>query len=263
MGDYMDFIKWLVDNFGINSEIKNHVHCSQERAELFQSAEGSSTEFEVLSLINSLVRCYKPSLCLETGTFFGYGTIAIADALKQNKLGRLITLDYSKEYLEKAKHNVSACDKDFMNLVSFYDMNSVAWINAYQGEPFDFVFFDSDLNFRAEEFQLLRYRNLIKPGAVCIFHDTSPTRCLTAGDNANCISFMDKLLDTYEGISSPYSRGFTVIRIDPKLIFDEEYYLENNIDVARSIQAGWPKTGYEHFCKFGCNENRKFRFSKI
>jgi SAM-dependent methyltransferase len=44
----------------------------------------------------------------------------------------------------------------------------------------------------------------------------------------------------------------------PNLLFDEQYYLENNTDVARSIQAGWPKTGYAHYLEHGEHEDRKF-----
>jgi hypothetical protein len=43
--------------------------------------------------------------------------------------------------------------------------------------------------------------------------------------------------------------------------FDEEYYLENNIDVARSILVNGKGTGFDHFLRFGRTENRKFRFN--
>ena len=51
------------------------------------------TEGEVLALLSSLVRCTKPEVCVETGTFAGHGTVAIDLALQANDFGRLYTVE--------------------------------------------------------------------------------------------------------------------------------------------------------------------------
>ena len=58
-----------------------HPHCPEEKAELFFTFDVGSTEVESLELLHAIIRRTKPQMCLETGTFCGIGTIAIAHAL--------------------------------------------------------------------------------------------------------------------------------------------------------------------------------------
>jgi predicted O-methyltransferase YrrM len=63
-----------------------HPHVAEERSELFRAADGGSTEYEYLNLIHGLVLATKPTLVLETGTFRGYGTLALGSAIHRNGL---------------------------------------------------------------------------------------------------------------------------------------------------------------------------------
>lgn len=46
--------------------------------------------------------------------------------------------------------------------------------------------------------------------------------------------------------------------VKPNMVFDGEYYADNNLDVLESMKCGWPRTPYDHFLLFGHAENRKF-----
>ena len=56
-------------------------------------ADSQSTELEVLDFLKALVTTVKPRLIVETGTFLGYGAIAMAQGLKSNGFGRVITIE--------------------------------------------------------------------------------------------------------------------------------------------------------------------------
>src|SRR5271170_7877802 len=55
--------------------------------------DGNATEVETLEFIYALVRLLKPSVCIETGTWLGYGTLYIAQALQDNGLGKVSTAE--------------------------------------------------------------------------------------------------------------------------------------------------------------------------
>ena len=62
-----------------------------------------STEDEIYEFLYGLVRAVKPRLCLESGTFEGDGSVAIAEALLENNNGgKLYTID-EKDFGVKEK----------------------------------------------------------------------------------------------------------------------------------------------------------------
>jgi len=62
--------------------------------QLWHMADSQSTEFEVLDFLKILVTTVKPQLVVETGTFLGYGAIALAQGLKSNGFGKVITIEH-------------------------------------------------------------------------------------------------------------------------------------------------------------------------
>lgn len=153
-------------------ELDCHPHVPEERAELFHTADGGSTEYEYLNLLHALVLATKPRLVLETGTFRGLGSLALASAIHWNGVGRLITVDASESSEAKdllSKYSLS-------EYVEFVQSESVQFCAEWAGDQFDFLFFDSDVNVRARECDLLLIRKKIVPGAVAAFHDSSDLR---------------------------------------------------------------------------------------
>ena len=100
-------------------------------------------------------------------------------------------------------------------MVSFLHQSSLDFIEAYQGELFDLIFFDTELQIRIQEFLLIRKRKLLAPGAICVIHDTSPHRLPGGGGGAH--DFQDRdifasLGDDFEVLQFPYARGFHLLR---------------------------------------------------
>jgi predicted O-methyltransferase YrrM len=197
-------------NFKTAVESKIHPHSPEEKANLFSTLTMGSTEVETINFINSIVYSFKPKLALETGTHLGCGTIAIATAMEFNGFGKIITVEPSKEFITIAKKHLR--DAGALHRVEVIEGYSFDFIDSYRGDPFDFIFFDSEAD-RKKEFEMILERNLFAKNAACIFHDTSSLRHLTIGSDENYIGYVNSLLEKYEGFCFPYSRGFHFIKM--------------------------------------------------
>src|ERR1700758_3281344 len=71
-----------------------------ERWSMFDSM---SAEVEVLEFIRTLVTTIKPELVVETGTFSGISTLWIAEGLKANGRGKIISCEYDLQVYENAR----------------------------------------------------------------------------------------------------------------------------------------------------------------
>lgn len=158
-------------NLALLNEGDIHPHVSEERAHLFHSHDNGATEFEWLNLINAFVMATKPTLCIETGTYTGLGTIAIAAALEWNNHGRLITLDIDE--CETAKKLIAGYD--LSGRVDFVKSDARKFISDWYGLKFNFAFIDSGGE-RLQETNLLHARGLMSSGAPIILHDASLLR---------------------------------------------------------------------------------------
>src|SRR3981081_2472231 len=77
-----------------------------ERWRMFDSM---TAEAEVLEFLRTVVTTIKPELVVETGTFSGISTLWIAEGLKANGRGRVITCEFDYEIYENAKARIQAC----------------------------------------------------------------------------------------------------------------------------------------------------------
>src|ERR1700692_5048891 len=66
-----------------------------ERWRMFDSM---TAEAEVLEFVRTVVTTTKPELVVETGTFSGISTLWIAEGLKANGRGRVITCEFDSKY---------------------------------------------------------------------------------------------------------------------------------------------------------------------
>src|SRR6266496_1310237 len=71
-----------------------------ERWHMFDSM---TAEAEVLEFLRAAVTTIKPELVVETGTFSGISTLWIAEGLKANGRGRVITCESDPKVYENAK----------------------------------------------------------------------------------------------------------------------------------------------------------------
>jgi len=188
-------------------EVSVHNHVGEERAHLFSAfPDGGVTEFEYLNFLHALVLTLKPHNVLETGTSQGFGTVAIAAGLNYNGFGRVTTLDIN----DGGHLAVLAQQYGLEEHICFVQQNSLDFIQQYQGEPFDFAFFDSDVAIRHLEYKLLWERN--KVHGFVAFHDTSRWRCASDVPNhPDYLPGLDQLLP--HSLELPLSRGLRVAEV--------------------------------------------------
>jgi predicted O-methyltransferase YrrM len=81
--------------------------------------------------------------CLEVGTFTGYSALSVALALPAG--GRILALDVSKDYTDRARgYWREAGVEDRIDLRLGPGVESLDALIAANAEPFDFVFIDAD-----------------------------------------------------------------------------------------------------------------------
>src|SRR5437899_9772208 len=76
-----------------------------ERWRMFDSM---TVEVEVLEFLKCLVTTVEPQLVVETGTFRGLSTLSIAEGLKQNGFGRVVTCESDPAVFSSAKERMEA-----------------------------------------------------------------------------------------------------------------------------------------------------------
>lgn len=130
-----------------------------------------ATDAATCELLRTLVRCYRPAVCVEAGTYRGHAAIAIGQGLRFNGTGTLFTADPHDHGQQDAireaglEKRVECCRMDFVEM-----------LDAIGGE-IDFAYIDAsgmerpkDASLRLPHFQAAKDR-LAKGGLVCV-HDT-------------------------------------------------------------------------------------------
>jgi len=128
--------------------------------------DSMSAEVEVLDFLKSIVNTIKPELVVETGTFSGLSTLRIAEGLKQNGVGRVITCEWDKKIYDAAKKR-------------FADSGLAGWIDARNESSLemkvdgriDMLFCDSDVPLREQEVR--RFLPQLNPDGLILMHDAS------------------------------------------------------------------------------------------
>lgn len=200
--------------FSSVAEIDVHPHVEEERADLFRAVDIGSAELEILNFLNALIYLYKPRNVLETGTHRGFSAIAIASALKMNGFGKLHTLEYYPMWIDLASRNIEMYDRELVDYIEIHCTESTEWLKQYQGQPFDFAFFDSSLSERYVEFEITKKRGLFSPEAFVMFHDTSRHRGRYFDDYApEMLSSLDDAARDKQRLDFNLSRGFRLFRV--------------------------------------------------
>jgi predicted O-methyltransferase YrrM len=227
--------------FGTQPEESGHPHVPEEKAHLFSALDNGSTEFEVLNLLHALILTFKPEVALETGTYRGFGAIALASAMAANGVGRLHTVELDPDNAEEARANIDRFDPGLWERLELHQEDSCRFIDAYEGPPFHFAFFDSDMSQRHHEFEALMDRDLLMPGAICIFHDTSRHRSrYWKHDGAELRQAVEGYLDRYGGLVSDLSRGLTIFQLP----FDRATVPRQTADSTSEVMTnGAPRQG--------------------
>ena len=128
--------------------------------------DSMTAEVEVLEFLRTLVTTLKPELVVETGTFMGVSTLWIAEALRLNGFGRIISCEFDPKVFAAAKEKIDASD-----LRDLIDLRNESSLEMQVEGTIDLFFSDSDMPIREQEVR--RYLPQISPIGVILMHDAS------------------------------------------------------------------------------------------
>jgi len=128
--------------------------------------DSMTAEVEVLEFLRTLVTTLKPELVVETGTFMGVSTLWIAEALRLNGFGRIISCEFDPKVFAAAKEKIDASD-----LRDLIDLRNESSLEMQVEGTIDLFFSDSDMPIREQEVR--RYLPQISPFGVILMHDAS------------------------------------------------------------------------------------------
>ncbi len=130
--------------------------------------DAQSAEAEVLDFLKSFIMTVKPDVVLETGTFVGHSAMRMAEGMRANGFGRIITIEYDPLVFAKAKQNIDAS-----GLGEWIEYRNASSLDTVVEGSIDILFSDSDLKIRESEIR--RFLPQIKPRGLVLVHDASST----------------------------------------------------------------------------------------
>ncbi len=128
--------------------------------------DSMTAEVEVLEFLRTLVTTIKPNLVVETGTFLGVSTLWIAEALRLNGFGRIVSCEYDAKVFAAAKEKIDA--SEFRDLI---DLRNESSLEMKVDGTIDLFFSDSDMPIREQEVR--RYLPQISSFGLILMHDAS------------------------------------------------------------------------------------------
>src|SRR5712692_10349393 len=134
-----------------------------ERWSMFDSM---TAEVEVLEFLRASVTTIKPRLVVETGTFSGISTLWIAEGLKANGRGKVITCEFDPVVYTSAKTRIENCA-----LGEWIDLRNQSSLEMNVEGTIDLFFSDSDMPIR--EHEVRRFLPQISPYGLILMHDAS------------------------------------------------------------------------------------------
>ncbi len=125
-----------------------------------------TAEVEVLDFLKCLMTTVKPNLVVETGTFLAVSTLYMAEGLKQNGFGRIVTCEPDKQVYAKAKEKI-----DSSGLRKFVDYRCESSLETKVSGTIDVLFCDSLPELREPEVR--HFLPQINPNGLILMHDSS------------------------------------------------------------------------------------------
>jgi prolipoprotein diacylglyceryl transferase len=125
-----------------------------------------TAEVEVLEFLKFLMTTVKPGLVVETGTFLGVSTLYMAEGLKANGRGKIITCEPDQEVFAKAKEKI-----DGSGLGKWIDSRSESSMDIKVPGTIDVLFCDSLPELREPEVR--HFLPQVNPTGLILMHDSS------------------------------------------------------------------------------------------
>jgi len=134
--------------------------------ERWRMYDSMTAEFEVLDFLKALVVATKPELVVETGTFLGTSTLRIAEGLRENGFGRVITCENDPKVFEEAKKRFQQS-----GLADWIELRNESSLEMKTEGRIDLLYCDSDLPLRETEVRW--FLPQINLNGLILMHDAS------------------------------------------------------------------------------------------
>ena len=128
--------------------------------------DSMTAEAEVLEFLRTLVTTLKPALIVETGSFLGVSTLWMAEGLRANGFGKIISCEFDPVVFARAKERIAASD-----LSPYIELRNESSLEMHVEGTIDLLFSDSDLPIR--EAEVKRFLPQIEPTGLILMHDAS------------------------------------------------------------------------------------------
>jgi predicted O-methyltransferase YrrM len=128
--------------------------------------DSMTAEVEVLEFLRTLVITIKPELIVETGSFLGVSTIWIAEGLKANGFGKIISCELDPIVFAKAKEKVAGS-----GLSEWIDLRNESSLEMQVTRTIDLLFTDSDHSIR--ETEVRHFLPQLRQNGIVLMHDAS------------------------------------------------------------------------------------------
>ena len=156
-----------------------------------QSVFPTPASHDVGLMLYCLVRCHQPALALETGTFAGYSTICLAQALKENGRGHLHAFDVFPEKPDYRSPVIGPCADMLEAARAHLERAGLArFVTLHKGDSSAMIRQEFDPAHTRVDFALIDGDHTIKgclkdweavderlaEGGLVLVHDTEPER---------------------------------------------------------------------------------------
>ena len=134
--------------------------------ERWRMYDSMTAEVEVLEFLRTLVTTVKPELIVETGSFLGVSTLWMAEGLKANGFGRIVSCEFDPVIFTQAEKKIAAS-----GLAEWIDLRNESSLEMSVPGSIDLLFSDSDLPLR--ETEVRRFLPQLNPQGLVLLHDAS------------------------------------------------------------------------------------------
>ena len=128
--------------------------------------DSMTAEAEVLEFLRTLVTTLKPELIVETGSFLGVSTLWMAEGMRSNGFGKIISCEYDAVVFAKAQEKIAQS-----GLAEFIELRNESSLEMKVEGTIDIFFSDSDMPIR--EAEVKRFLPQIRPTGLILMHDAS------------------------------------------------------------------------------------------
>lgn len=128
--------------------------------------DSMTAEVEVLEFLRTLVTTLKPELIVETGSFLGVSTVWMAQGLRANGFGKIISCEFDPVVFAAAEAKIASSD-----VRDFIELRNESSLEMQVPGTIDLLFSDSDMPIR--EAEVRRFLPQMRPTGLILLHDAS------------------------------------------------------------------------------------------